>query len=128
MKLLVDTQAFIWFVEDDKQLPVKIRKELENSKNTVIVSIASLWEMTIKMTLGKLKISCDIEQMIDKLYLNGFETLPILPVHIIELSTLDYLHRDPFDRIIIAQGLSENISIVSSDNIFDLYKVKRNWK
>ena len=128
MKLLVDTQAFIWFVEDDKQLPVKIRKELENSKNTVIVSIASLWEMTIKMTLGKLKISCDIEQMIDKLYLNGFETLPILPVHIIELSTLDYLHRDPFDRIIIAQGLSENIAIVSSDNIFDLYKVKRNWK
>jgi len=128
MKLLVDTQAFIWFVEDDKQLPVKIRKELENSKNTVIVSIASLWEMTIKMTLGKLKISCDIEQMIDKLYLNGFETLPILPVHIIELSTLDYLHRDPFDRIIIAQGLSENITIVSSDNIFDLYKVKRNWK
>ena len=128
MKLLLDTQAFIWFVEDDKQLPVKIRKELENSKNTVIVSIASLWEMTIKMTLGKLKISCDIEQMIDKLYLNGFETLPILPVHIIELSTLDYLHRDPFDRIIIAQGLSENITIVSSDNIFDLYKVKRNWK
>jgi len=128
MKLLVDTQAFIWFVEDDKQLPLRIRKELENSNNTVIISIASLWEMTIKMTLGKLKISCDIEQMIDKLYLNGFETLPILPVHIIELSTLDYLHRDPFDRIIIAQGLSENITIVSSDNIFDLYKVKRNWK
>jgi PIN domain nuclease of toxin-antitoxin system len=128
MKLLVDTQSFIWFVENDKQLPVKIKKELEDPDNSIIISIASLWEMTIKMTLGKLQISNDIEKMIDKLYQNGFEILPILPEHIIKLSTLEYIHRDPFDRIIISQGLSENIVIVTSDDKFDDYKVKRKWK
>ncbi len=128
MKLLVDTQSFIWFVENDKQLPVKIKNELEDLNNTIIISIASLWEMAIKMSLGKLNLSCDIEKMIDKLYQNGFEILPILPQHIIKLSTLQYFHRDPFDRIIISQGLTENIPIVSSDEVFDDYNVKRKWK
>jgi PIN domain nuclease of toxin-antitoxin system len=65
--------------------------------------------------------------MIEKVYHNGFEIMPILPDHIIKLSTLEYFHRDPFDRIIISQALSENIIIVSSDKIFDDYKVKRKW-
>ena len=128
MKLLVDTQSFIWFVENDKQLPLKIKNELEDHNNIIIISIASLWEMAIKMSLGKLKLSCDLAKMIDKLYQNGFEILPILPEHTIKLSTLDYFHRDPFDRIIISQGLTENIPIVSSDEIFDDYHVKRKWK
>ena len=123
MKLLIDTQSFIWFVENDKQLPLKIKNELEDHNNTIIISIASLWEMAIKMSLGKLNLSCDIEKMIDKLYQNGFEILPILPEHIIKLSTLVYFHRDPFDRIIISQGLTENIPIVSSDDVFDEYNV-----
>ena len=129
MRILIDTQAFIWFVENNKNLPVKIKKELESSENTIIVSIASLWEMTIKMSLGKLKVNCEIDIMIEKLYSNGFELLPILPEHIIKLSTLQYFHRDPFDRIIISQALSEKIKLVSSDEIFDLYpKVTRIWK
>ncbi len=129
MRFLIDTQAFIWFVENNKNLPVKIKKELESSENTIIVSIASLWEMTIKMSLGKLKVNCEIDIMIEKLYSNGFELLPILPEHIIKLSTLQYFHRDPFDRIIISQALSEKIKLVSSDEIFDLYpKVTRIWK
>jgi PIN domain nuclease of toxin-antitoxin system len=128
MKLLVDTQSFIWFVENDKLLPAKIKKALEDSENNIIISIASLWEMTIKVTLGKLHISDDIERIFDKIYQNGFEILPILPEHIIKLSTLEYFHRDPFDRIIISQGLSENIHIVTSDQKFDDYKVRRKWK
>jgi PIN domain nuclease of toxin-antitoxin system len=128
MRILIDTQAFIWFVENDKQLPSKIKMDLEDSDNTIIISIASLWEMTIKMTLDKLHLDCDIKEMIDKVYRNGFEILPILPEHIIKLSTLEYFHRDPFDRIIISQGLSENILIVSSDIVFDEYRVKRRWK
>jgi PIN domain nuclease of toxin-antitoxin system len=127
MRILLDTQAFIWFVENDKQLPVKIKKEIEDTDNTIIVSIASLWEMTIKMTLNKLRLGCEIQDMIEKVYHNGFEIMPILPDHIIKLSTLEYFHRDPFDRIIISQALSENIIIVSSDKIFDDYKVKRKW-
>lgn len=128
MRILIDTQAFIWFVENDKQIPVKMKKYLENPENSIIVSIASLWEMTIKMSLGKLFLSCDIKEMTEKIYNNGFEILPILPEHIIKLSTLIYLHRDPFDRIIIAQGLTENMPIVSSDKIFDNYGINRKWK
>ena len=128
MRILIDTQAFLWFVENDKQIPVKMKKYLENPENSIIVSIASLWEMTIKMSLGKLFLSCDIKEMTEKIYNNGFEILPILPEHIIKLSTLIYLHRDPFDRIIIAQGLTENMPIVSSDKIFDNYGINRKWK
>lgn len=127
MRILIDTQAFIWFVEDDKQLPEEIKTKLEDLDNSIIISIASLWEMTIKMSLGKLHLGCNIEEMIDKVYQNGFEVLPILPDHIIRLSKLDYFHRDPFDRIIISQGLSENMVIVSSDKAFDEYGVKRAW-
>lgn len=127
MRILLDTQAFIWFVENDKQLPAKISKIIENSENSILISIASLWEMTIKMSLDKLQLSCIIDQMIEKLYDNGFEILPIDPVHIIKLSTLSYIHRDPFDRIIISQGLSEQITIISSDKVFDDYGVKRKW-
>ena len=125
MRILVDTQAFIWFVEDDNQLPEKIKIELEDIDNSIVISIASLWEMAIKMTLGKLQLGCNIEEMIDKVYQNGFEILPILPDHIIKLSKLDYFHRDPFDRIIISQGLSENMVIVSSDKVFDEYSIKK---
>jgi len=127
MRILIDTQAFIWFVEDDKQLPKEIKTKLEDLDNSIIISIASLWEMTIKMSLGKLHLGCNIQEMIDKVYQNGFEVLPILPDHIIKLSKLDYFHRDPFDRIIISQGLSENMVIVSSDKAFDEYGVKRAW-
>ena len=127
MRILIDTQAFIWFVENDKQLPTMIKKELEDFDNSLIISIASLWEMTIKISLGKLHLGCDIEEMIDKVYRNGFELLPILPEHIIKLSTLDYFHIDPFDRIIISQGLSENMVIISSDKVFDDYGVRRKW-
>ncbi|MBN2486440.1 MAG: type II toxin-antitoxin system VapC family toxin [Bacteroidales bacterium] len=128
MRVLIDTQAFIWFVENDRQLPGKIKEELENSENTIIISIASLWEMTIKMSLNKLEVGCGIEEMVEKVYRNGFEILPILPNHIIKLSTLRFIHRDPFDRIIISQGLSEDLPIVTSDRIFEDYGIRRKWE
>ena len=127
MQLLIDTQIFIWFVENDNQLPVSISKELESSKNSIIISIASLWEMAIKISLGKLQLNCSIEKMIDLLYKNGFEILPILPEHIIKLSTLEYYHRDPFDRIIISQGLFENLTIITKDENFSKYNIKVIW-
>jgi PIN domain nuclease of toxin-antitoxin system len=84
--------------------------------------------MTIKMSLGKLELSGNIDSMIDKLYSNGFEILPIVPNHLISLSTLDFHHKDPFDRIIISQGISEEIQIISSDSIFNKYDVGLIWK
>ncbi|MBM2816837.1 MAG: type toxin-antitoxin system VapC family toxin [Ignavibacteria bacterium] len=128
MRIILDTQAFIWFVENDKKLPKKIKDLIENPINSILVSIASLWEMTIKISLCKLHLKKSLEEMLNKIPENGFELFPITPIHLISLSTLEFYHGDPFDRIIISQALSENISIVTSDNKFDFYKVKRLWK
>ena len=128
MRILLDTHTFIWFAEDDVQLDQTIKGTIEKSTNDIYLSIASIWEMAIKMQLKKLKIDKSIEDVIDLVTLNGIELLPILPDHIIKMTTLDFYHRDPFDRIIIAQGLVENFKIVSRDKIFDKYGVDRLWK
>lgn len=128
MRILLDTQAFIWFVENDKKLPKNVKYNIENYNNSIIISIASLWEMTIKLTLGKLKLNFSLEEMINKTAENGFEIMSILPIHLIKLSSLEMIHGDPFDRIIIAQGLAENIQIVTSDDVFEYYNINRLWK
>lgn len=128
MRILLDTHAFIWFAEDDAQLDQTIKRTIEKTTNYIHLSIASIWEMAIKMQLKKLKIDKSIEEVIDLVALNGFELIPILPDHIIKMATLDFYHRDPFDRIIIAQGLVENFKIVSRDKTFDNYGVDRLWK
>jgi PIN domain nuclease of toxin-antitoxin system len=128
MKILLDTHSFIWFVEDDPRLAVRIKQIIEKPSNEIYLSIASLWEMAIKMQLKKLNLNKSIDEIIDLAILNGFELLPILTEHIIKLTTLDFHHRDPFDRIILAQGLVENHEIISGDEIFDSYGNKRIWK
>jgi PIN domain nuclease of toxin-antitoxin system len=127
MKILLDTHSFIWFVEDDPRLTVGIKRIIEKPSNEIYLSIASIWEMAIKIQLKKLLINKSIEEIIDLAIKNGFELLPILPEHIIKLTTLDFHHRDPFDRIIVAQGLVENQEIISSDEIFDSYGIRRIW-
>jgi len=127
MKLLLDTHAFIWFVDNDVRLLHKTKNQIEDINNTILISIASLWEIAIKISLGKLEISESIERIIELIADNGFEILPILPEHIIKISRLEFHHRDPFDRIIIIQGLNENLQIVSKDEIFDKYGVNRIW-
>jgi PIN domain nuclease of toxin-antitoxin system len=126
--LLIDTQSFIWFVEDDKQLPATIRALMNDSHYQLMISIACLWEITIKTSLSKLVLSTDIATMMSKAQANGYDFLPIKPAHLITLSTLGFIHRDPFDRIMIAQAITEDIPIVTSDNIFEQYPVKRLWK
>jgi PIN domain nuclease of toxin-antitoxin system len=127
MKILLDTHAFIWFVEDSPQLAGNAKQIIEKTSNDIYLSIASIWEIAIKMQLKKLYIDKTIEEIIDLVIQNGFQLLPILPEHIIRLTTLEFHHRDPFDRIIIAQGLVENQEIVSGDIVFDHYGIKRIW-
>jgi PIN domain nuclease of toxin-antitoxin system len=127
MKILLDTHAFIWFVEDSPQLTVSVKRIIEKTSNDIYLSIASIWEIAIKMQLKKLYIDKTIEEIIDLAIQNGFQLLPILPEHIIRLTTLEFHHRDPFDRIIIAQGLVEDQEIVSGDTVFDHYAIKRIW-
>lgn len=83
--------------------------------------------MTIKVSLNKLQISQTIEKIVEIIPENGFEILPILPRHLVELSRLPFIHRDPFDRILIAQLKSEDIHFVSKDEVLDNYRIKRIW-
>jgi len=125
--MLIDTQSFIWFVENNPRLPVKVKVMMEQS-DKLTLSIVSLWELTIKVSLGKLTLSGDIETIIDNALANGFEILPIKRNHLITLSTLDFIHRDPFDRLIISQAIAETIPVVSSDDIFQKYPVNWIWQ
>ena len=128
MRYLVDTQSFIWFVEDDPKLPASVDVLMEQADTQLIISIASLWEMTIKMSIGKLALSGDIATMLNRVTDNGFTIMPIEPKHLITLSTLDFMHRDPFDRIIISQSISEGIPLISSDDVFSQYPVEWVWR
>ena len=127
MGTLIDTQAFIWFFEDSSRLPAPVKAYMEKS-SSLVVSIASFWEITIKASLGKLVIPGGVAGVIDKALANGFKILPIERTHLITLSTLELIHRDPFDRIIIAQAMSESMPLVSSDDVFWQYPISNVWK
>ena len=128
MDVLLDTHSFIWFVENDKKLTSKARNTIDNSSNTIYISIASLWEMAIKISIGKLKITVPYENVIKQINDNGFEIIPITFEHTLKVSKLEFHHKDPFDRIIIAQALTDKMIIISNEKIFDNYKVIRMWK
>jgi len=121
--LLIDTQSFIWFVENDPQMPASVRGIMEDEKNTLFISIASLWETVIKSSLGKLTLNKEIPDIISNVTQNGFSILQIKPQHLITLHKLEYHHKDPFDRIIISQAITENMRTVSSDEKFREYAI-----
>lgn len=128
MNVLMDTQAIIWFAENNPQLSVNARSMIENDDNECFFSMASFWEISIKMSLGKLNINnLTLSQFLDEVTENGFLTLDIRPDHVVENEKLPLFHRDPFDRLIIAQAISENMVIISSDVAFDLYPIHRIW-
>ena len=127
MNDLIDTQALIWFCEDNPCLPSSVKQYMERS-NGLLVSIVSFWEITIKTNLGKLVIDGNIADVMDRALSRGFKILSIEREHLIVLSTLELIHRDPFDRIIIAQAIAENMPLISSDDIFKQYPVNCIWK
>jgi PIN domain nuclease of toxin-antitoxin system len=128
MKLLLDTHIFLWFIVGDLKLGSKARLLIEDAANEKFVSAASLWEIAVKHSLGKLNLSDDFDALFPKqLEINGFEMLPIKTTHLSKLISLPFYHRDPFDRLIAAQAISENMQIVSVDEIFDSYKIIRHY-
>jgi PIN domain nuclease of toxin-antitoxin system len=128
MTYLLDTHTLLWFLEDDPQLPKKINREIANIDHRCFVSIASLWEIAIKIKLGKLSIKFSFERFAEYLADSDIELLPIALEHIVQMLELDLHHRDPFDRIIIAQGMVENLTILTKDESFAAYPVKKAWK
>ena len=123
MRYLLDTQIFIWFLEDISCLSERVIKQIENPLNTRYISIASLWEMTIKMNIEKLIIKYDVEQLFEMIEIHGFELLPILKDHLLVYRNLPLIHRDPFDRLLISVAMSENLIFITSDDIMSKYDV-----
>jgi len=122
MEYLLDTHSFLWFINGDEQLSGKARKAIADPDAIKYISIVSFWEIAIKASLGKLKLDLEYPDLREQVLLNGFEILPLTFEHTIELTRLDLIHRDPFDRIIIAQALTENLTVISKDGNFSKYE------
>lgn len=129
MRLLLDTHTFLWFIGGNPKLDAYSRQLIENTKNERLLSIASLWEMAIKASIGKLRLRLSFSEIISE-HINGnaIELLHIKPEHLDILRYLPFHHKDPFDRLIIAQSQWENIPVLGRDKIFDDYtEVQRIW-
>ncbi len=128
MKLLLDTHALLWFLTDSPALSKTARELIEDAGNTVYVSPASYWEIAIKISLGKYRLPEPLAIFMDReLSGNDLTILPISTRHADCVSGLPFHHRDPFDRLIIAQSLVEEMPLLSVDVAMDAYEVKRIW-
>ena len=127
MDLLLDTHALIWFLNGDKKLSIKVRQEIESPENSKIVSIGSIWEIAIKMSLDKFRFPKGFKYFFSMVEKNGFELLPITFEHTIVLSTLEFIHRDPFDRLLISQCIADKLTIVTKDENIKRYDIQTIW-
>lgn len=127
MSILLDTHTVIWFITDDEQLPKSLKGAIKNPDNECFVSIASHWEMSIKHSLGKLELKTSLAKIFQLIDQSGISLLPITPTHVLTSSTLPFLHRDPFDRLIIAQAMSEGFTLMSKDQVFKEYPINLIW-
>jgi PIN domain nuclease of toxin-antitoxin system len=128
MKVLIDTHVLIWWTGDTNQLSPLVRDMLADPQTELILSIVSIWEMQIKISLGKLSLQMDLPTLVeDEVSRNSFSLLPIELKHIYGLNDLPLHHKDPFDRLLIAQSMLEKMPIISIDEKFDAYGVQRLW-
>jgi len=128
MKLLLDTHTFLWFIMGNRNLGSSARELIEDIANEKFFSVASLWEMAIKLSLGKLTLTAPLDELIpQQLSMNGVELLNITIDHVTEVARLPFHHRDPFDRLLIAQAVVEKMVVVGIDAAFDAYQVTRLW-
>lgn len=127
-KLLLDTHTFIWWVENSPRLSDNALELIQNIENECFLSLVSTWEMAIKVSIGKLKFTCPVQEYVPQhLTANQFRQLDISFRHVIGVESLEFHHRDPFDRLLAAQAVEDKMILVSADRIFDRYKVERVW-
>jgi PIN domain nuclease of toxin-antitoxin system len=124
---LLDTQVLIWYFDGNPQLDQLLAKEISDPDNAVFISRISFWEISIKISLGKLRLGAELQTLIQQSEQAGFGLLGLENEHILLLQTLAPHHRDPFDRILLAQCITEGLEIISSDAAFDAYPVVRRW-
>lgn len=128
MSLLLDTQALLWFLLEDSRLSKKALEHIVTADMPVFISPASIWEIAIKISLGKYTLPIPFAMFWEEqLRTNNFAILAITIPHTARVANLPFYHRDPFDRLLIAQSLEEDIPVISSDEAFDAYGVKRIW-
>ena len=129
MKLLLDTYAFLWFVGGSDRLPPHARDLIEDEDNDRYLSVASLWEMAIKVSIGKLDVPLPFTRLVRQHVTgNAIEMLQVEPEHLDEQRKMPFHHRDPFDRLIIAQAITEEMTVVGRDDVFEKYPVRLVWK
>ncbi len=128
MRLLLDTHTFLWYVLNIQRLTTQVRNLVDDEDNEILLSTASIWEMAIKQSTGKLSFSLPFELFItQQLSLNKFNLLNIKLDHIAQVATLPLHRRDPFDRLLIAQAMVEQIPVLSADSAFNAYTIGRIW-
>ncbi len=127
MNLLLDTHTFIWFVEGSIELSQNAKNSILDTDNIKYISVASLWEMSIKVNQGKLSLKSPFESIMDDIIENGFILLNVNFEHLVENSKLPWHHRDPFDRLIISQSNIEGMRIISRDSEFKNYTSNIIW-
>jgi PIN domain nuclease of toxin-antitoxin system len=125
--LLLDTHAFIWYSENDSKLSESIKTEIETA-DRVYISIASLWEIAIKLSIGKLSLRSNYESIEASLEPAGIILLPISFADTVQVMNLPLHHRDPFDRILIAQAINHSLTLVSCDAAFTAYPIQLRWE
>ena len=125
MKLLLDTHIFIWWADQPEKLSTAALSALEDEANELLLSVASVWEMQIKIQLGKLKLSLPLKELIrSQQETNELTLLPVALTHVLALDALPLHHKDPFDRLLIAQSTEEDLTLVSADSQFSAYPAK----
>jgi PIN domain nuclease of toxin-antitoxin system len=125
VKLLLDTHIFIWWVSDPSKLSQQALALCEDDTNSLIVSVASIWEMQIKQQLGKLTLNLPLQELIaNQQQTNDVAVLPIELVHVLALQGLPTHHKDPFDRMLVAQAIVEQAILLSADSVFAAYPVQ----
>ncbi len=126
MAVLLDTHAFLWWCEDDQELSRRARKAI--TEEECRVSLASLWEIAVKVSLGKLKLPSSFDRYIpEQMSANGFTHLDIGFRHLARCAVLPWRHRDPFDRLLISQAIEEDLAVVSRDEAMGRYGIRRIW-
>lgn len=128
MKLLLDTHVLLWMLIDAVELSVASQRAISDARNEKLLSVVSLWEITIKVSLGKLDVGAPLERFLAELEAHPMiRLLPIETPHLLQLATMPQHHRDPFDRMIVAQSLNENCTLISKESRLDAYGIKRLW-
>lgn len=128
VRLLLDTHAFLWWLDQDKRLSPKVRRAVQDQTNTILVSAATAWEITTKARVGKLTRAADIAaDVAGWVRGQGFVELPITMLHAQLAGGLSGAHRDPFDRMLIAQARLEDVHMATDDPMFDQFEVRRFW-